>query len=42
MKTNLQIIQATYEGTTEENGKHLLAALAPERMVTVNLIRPFI
>lgn len=30
MKTNLQIIQATYEGPTEENGKHLLASLAPD------------
>ena len=30
MKTNLEIIRATYEGPSEENGKHLLAALAPD------------
>lgn len=30
MTTNLDVIRATYEGTSEENGKHLLAALAPE------------
>lgn len=30
MSTNLDIIRATYEGPSEENGKHLLAALAPE------------
>ncbi|MCC4632705.1 nuclear transport factor 2 family protein [Xanthomonas dyei] len=30
MKTNLDIIRATYEGSSEENGKHLAAALAPE------------
>lgn len=29
MTTNLDIIRATYEGTSEENGKHLLAVLAP-------------
>ena len=27
--SNLEIIQATYEGSSEENGRHLLAALAP-------------
>src|SRR4051812_48635699 len=30
MTTNLDIIRATYEGNPEENGKHLLAALAAE------------
>ena len=30
MKSNLEIIRATYEGPSEENGKHLLAALAPD------------
>jgi ketosteroid isomerase-like protein len=30
MTTNLDVIRATYEGPSEENGKHLLAALAPE------------
>ena len=30
MTTNLEVIQATYEGSSEENGKHLLAALAPD------------
>ncbi|BBL24167.1 MULTISPECIES: nuclear transport factor 2 family protein [Comamonas] len=30
MTTNLDIIRATYEGTSEENGKHLLAVLAPD------------
>lgn len=29
MNTNLEIIRATYEGASEDNGKHLLAALAP-------------
>lgn len=29
MKTNLEIIQATYEGASADNGKHLLAALSP-------------
>lgn len=29
MPTNLAIIRATYEGPSEENAKHLLAALAP-------------
>lgn len=28
--SNLDIIRATYEGPSEENGKHLLAALAPD------------
>lgn len=28
--TNLEIIRATYEGRSEENGQHLLAALAPD------------
>ena len=27
---NLEIIRATYEGSSEENGRNLLAALAPE------------
>lgn len=30
MTTNLDIIRATYEGSPEENGRHLLAALAPD------------
>lgn len=30
MTTSLDIIRATYEGTSEENGKNLLAALAPD------------
>ncbi len=30
MNPNLQIIRATYEGPSDENGKHLLAALAPD------------
>lgn len=30
MTTNLDIIRATYEGPSEENGKHLLAALAAD------------
>lgn len=30
MTTNLDIIRATYEGPSEENGKNLLAALAPD------------
>lgn len=30
MNTNLAIIRATYEGRSEENGEHLLAALAPD------------
>ncbi len=30
MSTPLDIIRATYEGPSEENGKNLLAALAPE------------
>ncbi|MFN7155824.1 MAG: nuclear transport factor 2 family protein [Acidovorax sp.] len=30
MTTSLDIIRATYEGPSEENGKNLLAALAPE------------
>lgn len=28
--TNLEIIRSTYEGPSAENGKHLLAALAPD------------
>ena len=28
MKTNLEIIRATYEGASEENGKNLIASLA--------------
>lgn len=30
MTSNKDIIRATYEGTSAENGKHLLAALAPD------------
>ncbi len=30
MTTNLDIIRATYEGPPEQNGKNLLAALAPD------------
>ena len=30
MKTPLEIIRATYEGASEENGRNLLAALAPD------------
>ncbi|MDM0119427.1 nuclear transport factor 2 family protein [Variovorax arabinosiphilus] len=30
MTTHLDVIRATYEGPPEENGRHLLAALAPE------------
>lgn len=30
MTTNLDIIRATYEGPSAENGKNLLAALAPD------------
>ncbi|UUC95180.1 MULTISPECIES: nuclear transport factor 2 family protein [Comamonas] len=30
MSTNLDIIRATYEGSPEDNGRHLLAALAPD------------
>lgn len=30
MATNLEIIKATYEGASEENGKNLLAVLAPD------------
>src|SRR5437868_10752381 len=30
MSTNLEIIRATYEGGSEENSEHLLAALAPD------------
>ena len=30
MPTNLDIIRATYEGPSEQNGKNLLAALTPE------------
>lgn len=29
MENNLDIIRATYEGASEENGRNLLAALAP-------------
>lgn len=29
MTTNLDIVRATYEGPSEENGKNLFAALAP-------------
>lgn len=30
MKNNLDIIRATYEGASEENGKHLREALLPD------------
>jgi ketosteroid isomerase-like protein len=30
MTTHLDVIRGTYEGMSEENGQHLLAALAPE------------
>lgn len=30
MGSNLEIIRATYEGASEENGRNLLAALAPD------------
>lgn len=30
MGANLDLIRATYEGTSEENGRNLLAALAPD------------
>jgi ketosteroid isomerase-like protein len=30
MGPNLDLIRATYEGLSEENGRHLLAALAPD------------
>ena len=30
MPTNLEIIRATYEGRSEDNGRHLQAALAPD------------
>ncbi len=30
MGANLDLIRATYEGSSEENGRHLLAVLAPE------------
>ncbi len=30
MPSNLDIIRATYEGPASENGRHLLAALAPD------------
>lgn len=30
MKTNLEIIRATYEGSSEDNGKHLMDALRPD------------
>lgn len=34
MLTNLDIIRATYDGSSAENGKNLLAALAPEAVWT--------
>ncbi|MBB4226566.1 nuclear transport factor 2 family protein [Rhizobium mongolense] len=30
MRANLEIIRATYEGSSEDNGRNLLAALAPD------------
>lgn len=30
MASNLEIVRATYEGSSAENGKNLLAALAPD------------
>lgn len=34
LPTNLEIIRATYEGSSEENGRRLLAALAPDAIWT--------
>lgn len=34
MATNLDVIRATYEGSSEENGRNLLAVLAPDVMWT--------
>lgn len=41
MTTNLDVIRATYEGPSEENGKHLLAALAPDATWTEAAGFPF-
>ncbi|MEG1768627.1 MAG: nuclear transport factor 2 family protein [Comamonas sp.] len=30
MKTNLELVRATYEGSAQENAKNLLAVLAPD------------
>jgi uncharacterized protein len=30
MTSNLDLIRSTYEGSSQENGKHLVAALAPD------------
>uniref|UniRef100_UPI00310138E1 nuclear transport factor 2 family protein n=1 Tax=Neorhizobium sp. EC2-8 TaxID=3129230 RepID=UPI00310138E1 len=30
MSTNIDIIRGTYEGSSEENGRHLLAVLSPD------------
>jgi ketosteroid isomerase-like protein len=30
MTANLELVRSTYEGSSEDNGKHLLAALAPD------------
>ena len=30
MKSNLEVIRATYEGPSEQNGENLVAALAPD------------
>lgn len=30
MRTNLEVIRATYEGASEDNGRALMAALAPD------------
>ena len=34
MGANLDLIRATYEGSSEDNGRNLLAALAPDAMWT--------
>ena len=33
MGANLDLIRATYEGSSEDNGRNLMAALAPEVLV---------
>ena len=30
MKTNLELVRSTYEGTSEDNGRNLLAVLSPD------------
>ena len=34
MTTNVDIIRATYEGSSEENGRNLLAVLSPDAIWT--------